>query len=149
MSTTVSVPKAGRISVPVLNSSTTAVIASGSVVFLATGTSPNEYKVTKVSTAGTVLRLFGVVEHQIATAGVGYCVIHGPAVALANSAITVKAPVTAVGGTAGVAGRVEAATAASTAGLADNGTYLGWSMGVGSTGAFVPIFVDTCHTPVA
>jgi len=137
------------IKVPVYNATTAAAISSGEVVKLATGSTPNLYAVTRVATAASsCVRLFGVVEEAIATGQVGYCTIHGPAKAMAAAAITVKAPLTAHAGTTGVRGRVEVATAASTAGLADNGTYLGWAMSVGSTGAFCAVFVNTAHTPV-
>jgi hypothetical protein len=150
MSTTVSVPKDGRIEVAVINGATAAVIKAGCAVILVTATVPNTYKVTNVgATAGTVVRLFGIVENEIATGAVGSCVIHGPAVATAYDVITVKQPLTAIYGTAGIRGRVDLATAASTAGLADNGTYIGWAMGPGSTGASIPIFVTTTHTPCA
>lgn len=149
MSTTVSVPKEGRISVPVVNASTTASIASGSIVKLSTASVPNEYKVELPgSTAGTVVRVFGVVEHAIATAGTGYCVIHGPAVCLAAEAITVKGPVTAQFGTAGVRGR-GAAMSIATAGAASVTKYAGWAMGPGSTGAFFPLFVNTPQVPMS
>lgn len=139
-----------RIVVSVYNAATAAAISSGEAVILTTGSTPNIYSVTRIgATAGTAIRLFGVCEHAIATGQVGDCVIHGPAIAKAAAAITVKAPLTAQSGTTGVRGRVALATAASTAGLADNGTYLGWAMKVGSTGAFTEIFVNTAHTPVA
>ena len=151
MSVTVSVPKEGRIVVPVINASTTASISSGSIVKLSTASTPNEYKVELPgTTAGTVIRVFGVVEHAIGTAGTGYCVIHGPAVCMANNAITVKSPITAEFGTAGsgVRGR-GAVMSIATAGAASTTKYAGWAIGPGSTGAFFPLFVNTPHTPMS
>lgn len=145
MSLQVSVPKDGRIVVSVYNATTAAAISSGEVVKLMTGSTPNIYAVSRVgATAGTCVRLFGVCETRIATGGVGPCVIHGPALAKGAAAITVKAPLTATVGTTGVRGRVEVATAG-TAGVADDGKYLGWAMSVGSTGAYTAVFVNTAH----
>ena len=149
MSTTVSVPKEGRISVSVINASTTASIASGTIVKLSTASVPNSYKVeVPGATAGTVIRIFGVVEHAIATAGTGYCVIHGPAVCMTNNAITVKQPITAEFGTAGVAGR-GAVMSIATAGAASTTKYAGWAMAPGATGSYFPLFVNTPHTPMS
>lgn len=149
MSVTVSVPKEGRISVPVINASTTASIASGSIVKISTASTPNEYKVESVgSTAGTVIRIFGVVEHAIGTAGVGYCVIHGPAVARAASTITVKQPVTAQFGTSGVLGRACAMSIA-TAGAASTTKYAGYAMQPAASGAYFAMFVQTPQVPMS
>lgn len=150
MTVQVAVPgRDNRIVVSVYNATTAAAISSGEVVKLSTGSTPNLYKVTRVgATAGTCVRLFGVCEQRIATGGVGACVIHGPALAMGAAAITVKAPLTANAGTTGVRGRVVTATAG-TAGVSDDGTYLGWAMSVGSTGAFTAVFVNTAHCNVA
>lgn len=140
-----------RIVVSVYNAATAAAISSGEIVKLTTGSTPNIYSVDRIgTTAGTAIRLFGVCEHKIATGGVGDCVIHGPAIAVAAAAITVKAPLTAqASSTSTLKGRAIVATAASTAGGAGTGSYIGWAMKVGSTGAFTEIFVNTAHTPVA
>lgn len=139
-----------RIVVSVYNASTAAAISSGEIVRLSTGSTPNIYAVTRIgTTAGTAIRLFGVCEHAIATGQVGDCVIHGPAIAVAAAAITVKAPLTASNSsTSTLKGRAEVASGSSTSGLADLGSYIGWAMKTGSTGAFTEIFVNTAHTPV-
>lgn len=149
MSTSVSVPKDNRISVAVINGASASTIPSGSIVKLATASAPNAYNVEPVgATAGTVIRIFGVVEHEIATGGTGYCVIHGPAVARSVGALTVKQPVTAQFGTSGVLGRAVAMSIA-TAGAASTTKYAGWAMGPAASGAYFPMFVNTPHTPMS
>ena len=149
MTTQVSLPTANRIVVTVVNGTTSASILSGETVRLATATAPNTYKVTNMgATAGTVVRVFGVCEQLIATGGTGPCVIHGPAKALAGGTFAVKNPLTVKSGTSAAAGRCVVATAG-TAGVSGTGSYLGWSLGVGADGAFVPVFVNTTHTNVA
>jgi len=148
VSTATSVPKEGRTVVTVINGTASAAILSGETVRLATATAPNTYKVTNIATgAGSIVRLFGVCEELIATGETGPCVIHGPALALAGGVFAVKNPLTALLGSSVAAGRCVVATAGAAA-VSGTGSYLGWSMGVGATGAFAPVFVNTAHVNV-
>jgi len=153
MTLQVSVPcKEQRMIVPVYNASTAAVIKANTAVRLVTSTTVNQvYSVSNVgATAGgaNLTFIFGVCESQIATGGVGECVIHGPAEITAASAITVKSPVCANPGTAAIRGRSTTATIV-TAGGAVSSKYLGWAMTVGATGSTHVVFVNTPHAPIA
>ena len=147
MSTETAIPgREGRVVVTVYNQSTAAVIKAGTAVRLVTGAVGAVPSVHNIgATAGTVIRLFGVCEDEIATGARGPCVIHGPAQAVAGSAITVKSAVTAVPGSAGIRGRSSACSIA-TAGAAVTTKYLGWALTVGSTGATHIVFVNTVHS---
>lgn len=143
-----SVPgREGRVVVTVYNGSTAAVVKANTIVRLDTSTTVNNIpKVHNIgATAGTVIRLFGACEEEIATGGYGPCVIHGPALVTAHGAITVKTAVTATPGTSGIRGRTTSCTIG-TAGAAVSSKYLGWALTVGSTGATHVVFVNTVHS---
>lgn len=134
------------------NAGTGGAISPKDGVRLVTATvgSVHKYLVSLPTTAAVVTGAFGVALVSAATGAFCDVVIHGPATMVSNGAITAKAQVMLVGGTAGVRGRCALATAA-TAGAVNvwRSKVIGWAMHPASAAARdITVFVNTIPQPV-
>jgi hypothetical protein len=129
------------------NAGTNGAIGANDGVRLTTATvgSVHKYLVNLPGTAAAVTGAFGVAVSSAATGAFCDVVIFGPATMVANGAITSKAQVMLVGGTAGVRGRCALATAA-TAGAVGvwRSKVIGWAMHpVSAAAREITVFVNT------